>query len=56
MSKKVFQVVKKLGVRYEDIVDICKSLKIKVKGVNTTLTDAQVRSLTKAIESQKAIA
>ena len=52
MSTKVFQVAKKLGVKYEDILEVCKVAKIKVKGVNTVLTPKQISKISKTLEAQ----
>jgi translation initiation factor IF-2 len=53
MSTKVFQLAKTLGVKYGDILEVCKKLKIKAKGVNTLLSDPQIKKITKALNQTK---
>jgi translation initiation factor IF-2 len=53
MSTKVFQLAKTLGVKYGDILEVCKKLKIKAKGVNTLLSEPQIKKITKALNQAK---
>ena len=53
MSTKVFQLAKTLGVKYGDILEVCKKLKIKAKSVNTLLNDRDIKKITKALNQAK---